>query len=255
MTETEPTLFRLRVRYQKAGRLIYLGHLEVARTVERGIRRAGLPFAVTQGFSPHMRIAFSAALPVGTGSTDEWYDVILTSYVPAPEALARLTAATPHDLAPLAAGYRDMRDETLGLLITRQDYLIRLAGCDPAALTGALDALVAQGEIPYRRGKKQKALDLGATLAAYQVDADGDGCALTLHTRSSNAGSLRPEILLAALDGHLAGAPDTPVTSGALDARVLAVRSVTRTAQYGVTEEGARVDPLAPDGAQSRPFF
>ena len=54
-----PTLFRLRVRYGKRDRLKYLGHLEVIHTIERIVRRAGLPYAVTQGFSPHMRVGFS----------------------------------------------------------------------------------------------------------------------------------------------------------------------------------------------------
>ena len=63
----EPQLFKLRVRYVKEGRLRYLAHLEVLRTVERIVRRAGLPYAVTQGFSPHMRAGFSSALPVGNG--------------------------------------------------------------------------------------------------------------------------------------------------------------------------------------------
>ena len=52
-----PSLFRLRVRYGKRDRLKYLGHLEVIHTIERIVRRAGLPYAVTQGFSPHMRVA------------------------------------------------------------------------------------------------------------------------------------------------------------------------------------------------------
>lgn len=56
-----PSLFRLRVRYGKRDRLKYLGHLEVIHTIERIVRRAGLPYAVTQGFSPHMRVGFSSA--------------------------------------------------------------------------------------------------------------------------------------------------------------------------------------------------
>ena len=43
-----PSLFRLRVRYGKRDRLKYLGHLEVIHTIERIVRRAGLPYAVTQ---------------------------------------------------------------------------------------------------------------------------------------------------------------------------------------------------------------
>ena len=68
MAVADPSLFRLRVVFRKAGRLALLSHLEVARALERAVRRADLPYAVSQGFSPHMRIAFGAALPVGVGA-------------------------------------------------------------------------------------------------------------------------------------------------------------------------------------------
>ncbi|MFR3272966.1 MAG: DUF2344 domain-containing protein [Slackia sp.] len=42
------------------------------------MRRADLPYAVSQGFSPHMKQAFGAALPVGVGGTEEIFDVQLT---------------------------------------------------------------------------------------------------------------------------------------------------------------------------------
>ena len=64
----DPRNFRLRVEFCKQGRLALLSHLEVARALERAVRRAGLPFAISQGFSPHMKIAFGAALPVGVGA-------------------------------------------------------------------------------------------------------------------------------------------------------------------------------------------
>ena len=103
------TLFRLRVRYGKRDRLKYLGHLEVIHTIERIVRRAGLPYAVTQGFSPHMRVGFSSALPVGTSSTCEWYDLFMTEFVALDEAFGRLAAASPADLAPIEAAYIDVR--------------------------------------------------------------------------------------------------------------------------------------------------
>lgn len=99
---SEPTLFRLRVAYPKLGRLKYLGHLELIHTVEQIVRRAKLPYAVTQGFSPHMRIAYTSALPVGTSSTAEYFDVYLTELVPAEVALKLLQGAAPSTCVPLA---------------------------------------------------------------------------------------------------------------------------------------------------------
>ena len=84
--------FRLRVTYAETGRLVMLSHLEIARALERAVRRAGLPYAVSQGFSPHMKQAFGSALPVGVGGLEEIFDVSLTDYVPPEEALARVRA-------------------------------------------------------------------------------------------------------------------------------------------------------------------
>ena len=76
--------FRLRVFFAKSGRCAMLSHLEVARALERAVRRAALPYAISQGFSPHMKIAFGAALPVGVGGVSECFDLMMTSYI-APE--------------------------------------------------------------------------------------------------------------------------------------------------------------------------
>lgn len=253
---TEQTLFRLRVRYVKQGRLRYLGHLEVLHTIERIIRRAQLPYAVTQGFSPHMRAGFCAALPVGTASTCEWYDVFLTELVPVEEAFARLRAASPTDLAPVEVGYVDVRAAALTAFITCATYEVKLWLANPEvgedAVREALDAIRAQGTLPYLRGKKEKTLDLTRTLAGYQVSApsgegasDSPACVLTLDTRMDNDGALRPEVLIGALNNHLAGTPDAPIHStGIQDLAQIPRYEVTRTAQYALDDEAHPLSPL-----------
>ena len=138
-----PTLFRLRVRYGKRDRLKYLGHLEVIHTIERIVRRAGLPYAVTQGFSPHMRMGFSSALPVGTSSTCEWYDLFMTEFVALDEAFGRLAAASPADLAPIEAAYIDVRRKRR-----------RVASCDRHVARGPWHRL--------RARQKEQALGFGS---------------------------------------------------------------------------------------------
>ena len=247
---TEQLLFRLRVRYVKQGRLRYLGHLEVLHTIERIVRRAGLPYAVTQGFSPHMRAGFSAALPVGSSSSCEWFDVFLTELVPASDALERLRAAAPVDLSPQEASYVDVRADALTAFITRAEYRIGLFGAVPGVtlerLREALASVSARGEIPYARGKKEKVLDLGKTLLAYDVKAAEDGAfVLDLSTRMDNDGALRPEILIAAIDAVLRGEPDARIVStGIQQLCSFDHYDVERIDQYGEVEDGRRLDPL-----------
>ena len=56
--------FLLRIKYVKRGPLAFLSHLETVRSIERIIRRANFPYAISEGFNPHMKIAFGAA-PTG----------------------------------------------------------------------------------------------------------------------------------------------------------------------------------------------
>lgn len=242
---SEQELFRLRVRYSRRGRLRYLGHLEVVRTIERVVRRAGLPYAVTQGFSPHMRVSFSSALPVGTASRCEWYDLVLTSYVPADRALDALAAATPDDLAPSEARYIDMRSPALTAWLTHAEYEVRLWSrdgrpLDPGAIATAIDGVRSEGGIDYLRGRKTKRLDLDRTLAGYSVEGPGeDGCvSVVLDARMDNEGALRPEILIKAIDARLGehGSPaggGRPISIGPGGLGFFGRVLVTRTAQGG----------------------
>ena len=76
---------RLRITYRKDGPARHVGHLDVMRTWERAIRRAKLPLAYTQGFSPHARIALAAPLPVGTIGERELMDIWLDEPAGPPE--------------------------------------------------------------------------------------------------------------------------------------------------------------------------
>lgn len=258
-----PTLFRLRAAYVKHGRLAYLGHLEVIHTIERVVRRAGLPYAVTQGFSPHMRVGFTSALPVGTASDAEYFDLFLTEYVPAPQALSRLAAASPADLAPYAACYLDVHAPALTAEITRVSYRVGLLpreghGLEPDRVSDLIGEIVAAGPIPYRRGKKMKRLDLAATYVSHAVERAQDGSlALALDTRISNEGSLRPEILLAALDRALCPGVEFEgpiVSTGIQDLLAIKRYSVLRTAQYVEDADGSLLSPLRAGETPSAPI-
>lgn len=249
---SEQALFRLRVRYVKRGRLRYLGHLEVLHTIERIVRRAGLPYAVTQGFSPHMRVSFSSALPVGTASRCEWFDLMLTEYVPAPRALEALKSAAPLDLAAQEAAYIDVRSESLTAFIVRASYEVRTeftTDVDPSALNRAISTVRERKAIDYRRGRKSKRLDLERTLADVSVTwNDARTATIALDTRLDNDGAMRPELFIAACDLLLAGEDylgDPPrLDIGPYDYRMIERVVIERVAQEGEQPDGTAVYPI-----------
>lgn len=71
-----PGHFLYRLQYAKLDAARFFGQLEMARILERTLRRARLPVAFTDGFHPHIKLSFEGALPVGLESLVE--EVVLT---------------------------------------------------------------------------------------------------------------------------------------------------------------------------------
>lgn len=125
----------------KLGPMRFLGHRDWVRTVERALRRCGLPLSLTEGFHPHPRMVLPEPLPLGVESDGERLVLALREALPAPELGQRLAAVLPEGLAlrqVLAGSHREPLETPIEL---------RLEGpCDAAALaswvagrTGALD--------------------------------------------------------------------------------------------------------------------
>ena len=87
--------WQLVVRYAKRGRMRFASHLDIARAVERGVRRAGLPIAYSAGFTPHPKISYAGAAPTGAASEAEYLELSLTRACAVSEVRERLDAALP----------------------------------------------------------------------------------------------------------------------------------------------------------------
>lgn len=207
-----PGEFRLRVAYAKSDRLRYLSHLEVVRALERSVRRADLPYAVTQGFHPHMKVAFGPALPVGTAGNDEFYEVWLTRYTDAETILKRLIAATPADLAPTRATFVGDREPSLGAGITIARYSVELEGTEVVAdrVRDGIATIVSSGELTVEHKGKRKVFDLTRSLPEETRVGVADGrTVIDLVVRMGPEGSLRPESLVTS--AFAAAGLETPV--------------------------------------------
>lgn len=186
--------FRLRVFFQKSGRLALLSHLEIARALERAVRRAGLPYAISQGFSPHMKIAFGSALPVGIGGMRECFDVQLKEYCAPDVALKALQAASVKDLMVLECEYIGAKAPAASVA-----YPI---SCYEVEFSKAPSALSVPEVIKVVRKKKERELVVEDFMVEEPVL---EGVKLRFALISKPTGSLRADIFLKEL---LAGCED-----------------------------------------------
>lgn len=222
---------RLRVRYGKDGRLAYLGNLEVLNTVERSVRRARLPFSIGNGFARRMRIQYCQALPLGAASACEYYDLRLEEALDPAEALARLVAATPPGLAPVACAYVDGRLPALEGWLDRSLWEVELVGegPEPEALACAVDGIRQQGCLSYLRGTKEKTVDVAGSLVGFSASSAGGTTSARMEVVSTGGAALRPQVLLSAAFKRL----------GCAEAPMLRVR---RAGQWHTAPDGSLVE-------------
>ena len=181
--------FKLRVTFVKQNKLAFLSHLEVTSALERAVRRAELPFSVSQGFSPHMLLSFGSALPVGVGSTCEIFDVTLSDYVNPELALSKLQNAMPEDLMAQSAEYVGVKATAASNAFNNSTY--------EATYVGEIPDFEVPETIEVVRKKKTKTLNVDDYLVE-MPEIEGQTIICTL--RSSQAGSLRIDKLLASFN-------------------------------------------------------
>ena len=89
---------KLRLRFSKTGRAVYISHLDLMQTMQRGFARAGYALKYSEGFNPHPQISIALPLSVGAASVCELMDFRLKEEVDLAALPQRLTAALPEGI-------------------------------------------------------------------------------------------------------------------------------------------------------------
>ena len=81
---------KARIKFRKYGVMKFIGHLDVMRYFQKVMRRADIPIAFTQGFSPHMIMSFAQPLGVGVTSDGEYFDIELKESISSAKAVEQM---------------------------------------------------------------------------------------------------------------------------------------------------------------------
>lgn len=241
---------KLRLRYAKRGKLRFTSHRDVARAVERGLRRAGLPMAYSQGFNPHPKISWVGAAPTGCASEAEYVELQLVEPVDPELARRELDAALPEGLAVLEAVLAG--PGSLAERIEASEWHIELAGVPVEQLRMAVGELLAAPQVQVERMTKDgpRVLDARAALVSLRAHprpvvsprtGQVSECGILVTVVRQASPAVRPDDVLSAL-GVVAGL------------RPMVPAKVTRMAQGRLDDDGDLVDPLdrdrKPDGSR-----
>ncbi len=230
---------RLRIRFTKLGKIRFTSHRDVARMFERAFRRAEVPLAYTEGFSPRPRISFGLALSTGYESLAEYLDVDLLDAdlepgTPVDELTLppRLSAALPNGIDVVAIAPVDGHAPSLQQDVTSTTWWLTMPGADRDAVAAAAEHAIGAATIMATRTRKgQESIDdLRPSLLALGIADGGDDSDVTFFAElATQPRALRPAELVGAVWPALE------------DVRVL------RTHQW-IERDGARWEPL-PSGA------
>ncbi len=89
---------KLRLRFEKTGRAVYISHLDLMHTMQRAFSRAGYELKYSEGFNPHPQISIALPLSVGASSYCEIMDFKLSHDADLSEIPAKLSAVMPEGI-------------------------------------------------------------------------------------------------------------------------------------------------------------
>lgn len=216
---------RILAVFEKGERIRHIGHLDIQRSVQRGLRRSGLPVAYSQGFNPHILITFASALSTGACGKREIMDVTMAEEVSAEEFVARMNRAMPPEMQVREARAVDAKHPSLMGMVRAADYDLTIRDAEIGArLAEAIPAMMAKETIPALRKTKTKLMEVDIKPLILSIRGEGNHVFATLVLTERE--SCKPQMLLEALK-QAAGIED--------EVRML----VTRERLLGEDERGA----------------
>lgn len=187
---------RLRITFSKGENLRYISHLDLTRTWERVLRRAGMPVAYSKGYHPHPKMVFAAALPVGCTGEAEVMDILLSQPMPPRRVLRGLSPHMPNGLTAVDVTPVYESAPALPTLLHGADYeSVIETGRSIEDVTRQCQTLLARGSVP--RAYRGKSYDLRPLIDALEVlKLNGRHLLLDMRLAAGQRGTGRPEEVL-----------------------------------------------------------
>ena len=189
---------KLRLRFEKTGRAVYISHLDLMQTMQRAFARADYALKYSEGFNPHPQISILLPLSVGAASRCELMDFKLKTDVDLQELPRRLTAVLPEGIV-VTDCYESQR-KVAQLKYLRIQGTFEYDDRDPAAMAGELRSFFAAPELVITKKTKRGFGEADIKPAIREITFAAADQAVTLEAViSAQEPTLNPELLAEAL--------------------------------------------------------
>ena len=203
LTANKPYL-NMRLKFKKLGSLSYISHLDLVRTMNKIIVRAGLPLWYTEGFNPKPKMVFAAPLSIGTESMCEFMDLRLIEDISPEEVKARLNRNMTDEMQVIDAYYTDEKLTALKWLkysidIKTDGSLDELARASRECLSRP--ALTVKKKT--KPGAEEKLADIAPLIKSAEVSVLGELLHIECVLSADASCFLNPEYVISALKNNV----------------------------------------------------
>lgn len=216
-------LIIIRVKFKKDDSVKYISHLDMMKSFQRAIRRAGLEAEYSQGFNPQMQMIFGAPLSLGFTSEAEYADFSFIKDYEPDYVVKKLNAVLPEGLKIQDAGIRTINKNIMADIMFAEYEFEISTGSEYDLAAGLMEAKTLLVD-KFRKGRK-KSVDV-RPLLHYAEYKDGK---LKVLVSAGNDVNLNPRLLVEAIKLNM------DISAEA--------EGFNRTAQF-VNREGQMVSPL-----------
>jgi radical SAM-linked protein len=173
------------------------------RLWERALRRANLPLAYSQGFSPHPKISIAAPLPLGVTGEGELMDIVIQRRVSPYLVQKTLANQLPKGMSIISVAQVSPDAPSLQSQVRRAEYRVEIETDKPVdEIKAAIDSFLALTELPWqhKRDEEMRSYDLRKLVErVWFVEAHGAICVLGMCLRADSSASGRAEQVVLAL--------------------------------------------------------
>lgn len=164
---------RVRMGYRVGNDLKFLGNLDMMNLMSRALRRARIPFALSEGFNPHIKFSLGTVLPVGVWGEREYLDLELAEEMEPQVLVERLNQVLPPDMEIKHGIKLDEKEPALMKSINAASYdFILNSNEDYSALPGRI---MAEEHLLVKSRGKKKGVDKDLRPGIYKITVTSRG--------------------------------------------------------------------------------
>ncbi len=187
---------RLRIVFSKKGWLVYSSHLDLMRTWERALRRAGLPIAYSEGYNPRPKLQLARALPLGHVGEEEILDIWLEKSMSLEDVTKMVVPVLPEGLVIKQVHQVNPKAPAMQTQVVGTVYRVTVEWDEPREeVESHVEQLLSADDLVHkRRGKRYNLRPLIEALHVAEMAEESVTLRMQLSARPGATG--RPEAVL-----------------------------------------------------------